>query len=74
MINGRGVYLDGVKMEDTGPDWKFQDENGEMKLRFESRPLNGREGGLALYGSGFGNYKQDILARIHYMPEESIHG
>lgn len=74
VINGRGVYLDGVKMEDTGPDWKFQDENGEMKLRFESRPLNGREGGLALYGSGFGNYKQDILARIHYMPEESIHG
>ena len=30
--------------------------------------------GLALYGDGFGNYHQNIRARVHYMPEEIVNG
>ena len=69
VVNEMGVFLDGVKLEETGIGWEFLDENGEMKLRFACHPENGREGGIALYGSRFGNYQQNIHARVHYMPE-----
>lgn len=68
VINLMGVFLDGVKIASTGPEWNFLDASGEMKLRFEEHPKDGHEGGLALYGSGFGNYKQNIQVRVHYMP------
>ena len=74
VINGMGVFLDGVKIEETGLDWQFLDSFGEMKLRFECHPVSGHEGGIALYGANFGNYKQNIHARVHYMPEEPING
>lgn len=74
VVNATGSYLDGVKVADRDPAAPFLDENNEMKIRFEAHPENGREGGLALYGSGFGNYKQDILVRVHYMPEGTVHG
>ena len=74
VINAMGVFLDGVKIEETGPDWQFLDSFGEMKLRFECHPVSGHEGGIALYGANFGNYKQNIHARVHYMPEEPING
>ena len=40
----------------------------------EAHPEDGLEGGMALYGNGFGNYKQDIMARVHYMPEDVFYG
>ncbi|MBR2260063.1 MAG: helix-turn-helix domain-containing protein [Blautia sp.] len=64
VVNERGAFLDGVKITETIPDLNQE----EMTLRFESRPKDGHTGGLALYGSGFGNYKQDIHVRIHYSP------
>ncbi len=73
VINNVGVFLDGVMIQGTGADWPFLDENGEMRFRIETHPENGQtSGGLALYGKHFGNYNQDILAIVHYMPEESI--
>ena len=69
VINNSGAYLDGVKAADVDWGWDFLDDQGEMKLRFEVRPENRYTGGLALYGAGFGNYRQDIIARVHYMPE-----
>ena len=71
VINEKGVYLDGVQVAQTGEGWRFLDEDGEMNFRLETHPENGRNSGLALYGSGFGNYKQDILVRVHYMPEDT---
>ncbi len=74
VINSGGVFLDGVKVRETGPDWRFLDSFGEMKLRFSCHPENGHEGGLALYGSNFGNYKQNIHVRVHYEPEDTDNG
>lgn len=51
VINNMGVFLDGVKVEETGPDWGFLDSFGEMKLCFECHPEDGCAGGLALYGN-----------------------
>ena len=74
VINQGGAFLDGVKIADTGIDFPFLDDAGEMKLRLEAHPKEGSEGGLAVFGSGFGNYRQDIHARVHYMPEEILNG
>lgn len=74
VVNAMGVFLDGVKVAETGPAWEFLDSFGEMKLRFECHPESGCEGGLALYGNNFGNYRQNIHARVHYMPEETLNG
>ncbi len=68
VINQMGVFRDGEKILETGPDWQFLDPFGEMKLRFEAHPRDGYAGGIALYGSSFGNYKQNIEVRVHYMP------
>ena len=69
VINQMGVYRDGEKIAETGPDWQYFDSSGDMKLRFEAHPENGRSGGIALYGSSFGNYMQNIEVRVHYMPK-----
>ena len=68
VINPLGTYLDGVRISDCSlADWEMNDRS-ELRFRFETRPEEGAEGGLALYGNEFGIYKQNILARIHYTP------
>ena len=69
VVNYAGVFLDGVKVAEAGDQWRFLDENGEMKIRFECHEDTEEKGGIALYGSKFGNYQQNIHARIHYNPE-----
>ena len=69
VINDMGVFLDGKCILETDNNGKYLDSFGEMKFRIESHPEEGLEGGLALYGKGFGNFRQNILARVHYMPE-----
>ena len=74
VINRIGAFLDGVMMAETGNGYEFLDGSGEMHFRFEARSENGNNGGLALYGRGFGNYQQDIQVRVHYMPEDTFYG
>ncbi|MBR2527804.1 MAG: winged helix-turn-helix transcriptional regulator [Blautia sp.] len=68
VVNTRGVFLDGVKVSEPEADWNSE----EMKLRFEAVSRNSHAGGLALYGSGFGDYKQDIQIKVHYTPLSQI--
>lgn len=74
VINQAGVFLDGVKLVDEVADSALPDTTGEMKLRFEVHNQDGHNGGFALFGENFGNYKQGIHARIHYMPEDILNG
>ena len=64
-INENGTFIDGCRISDVKitdipfdgqPDFKFRIGVSE----------NGRVGGLTIYGSHFGNYKQDIVARVLY--------
>lgn len=70
VINQMGIFLDGARIRE-GKDDLLEDCGGELKFRFTVR---GGEGGFALYGDHFGNYKQNIKARVHYMPKEDEHG
>ncbi len=72
VINGMGVFLDGVKIQSTGPDFPFLDSEGEMRFRIETHPSGERNGGVALYGDNFGNYSQNIQAIVHYTAEDRI--
>ncbi len=74
VLNEMGVFLDGAKISEGLPQSEFIDEAGDIRLRFEARPLDGHNGGFAIYGGGFGNYKQNIHVRVHYMPEEGADG
>ncbi len=70
VINNSAVFIDGVKVMDTGTDWPFLDENGDMRFRIESHPSKEHPGGIALYGDRFGNYNQNIQVIVHSMPDE----
>ena len=68
VINPLGTYLDGVRISDSSlSDWELNDQS-QLHFRFETHPEEGAEGGFAIYGKEFGIYKQNILARIHYIP------
>lgn len=70
VINGAGVFIDGVKVLTTGADLPFLDEDGEMRFRIETRTSPEHTGGVALYGNRFGNYNQNLQAIVHYMPAD----
>jgi len=64
-INGEGTYMDGQRLSDVtlaelNPDQKF------WTLRFAVEDDAARIGGMTLYGTGFGNYNQDIRIRAYY--------
>jgi predicted transcriptional regulator len=70
VINEMGIFIDGVKAQEPGTGWTFLDSHNEMRLRIETHPFEGHDGGVAIYGSSFGNYKQNIQAIVHYVPED----
>lgn len=64
-INNEGTFLDGQKLSDI----TLNDIEINKKLwSFRIAVLENSKhiGGLTLYGSGFGNYDQDIVVRLYY--------
>lgn len=64
-VNHEGTFIDGQKISDVTID----DIGIDKKLwSFRLAVLEGSKhiGGLTLYGSGFGNYDQDIIIRLYY--------
>ena len=72
VINNAAIYIDGNIIQETGTNWPFLDENGEMRFRIETHSSGEHPGGVALYGKQFGNYNQNIQVIVHYMPEEMV--
>ena len=70
VISTSSVYIDGVNVRETGADWPFLDENGEMRFRIENHTSPEHPGGVALFGDRYGNYNQNIQVIVHYMPED----
>lgn len=68
-IRRDGTYLDGQRMSDIGLDQVEMDRN-QWNLRLEVKDTAVHVGGLTLYGSGFGNYNQDIVFRTYYSAAE----
>ncbi|WP_211748822.1 ArsR family transcriptional regulator [Paenibacillus sp. Marseille-Q4541] len=70
-INDEGSYVDGcrisdVTLNDIGLDYK---SDILLRIAVTEGPTNKR--GLTIYGRNFGNYSQDILARVLYNVNES---
>jgi predicted transcriptional regulator len=64
-IQADGTYMDGQLLSSIGVDDITTDRNlwtFRMTVKEEAEHV----GGLTLYGSGFGNYNQDILFKIMY--------
>ncbi len=69
-INKTGSYLDGGRISNTSLEDLRIDHRSSLTLRFEVKADAKNCGGLTLYGSGFGNYNQDIRVRMHYKAAE----
>lgn len=66
MVNHRGSFVDGMKISDVTIDELKLDYRSQLKLRLEIPSDTEHVGGLTIFGKTFGNYSQDIKARIHY--------
>ncbi|WJH33515.1 ArsR family transcriptional regulator [Paenibacillus sp. CC-CFT747] len=64
-INGNGTFIDGQRISDlTIHELEWGTDPWTFRIMAED---SGRgRGGLTLFGSGFGNYDQDILFRLYY--------
>ena len=65
-----GTYVDGMKVSEVGMGDFTAEELQHLKLRIGVEKRGRYQGGVALYGTGFGNYNQDIHVRIHYTGAE----
>ncbi len=72
VVNFYGTYLDGLKISDVGLNKISFEGQSEMRFRIAVENEGIHRGGMVLYGSGFGNFNQDISVRIHYISEGAI--
>jgi len=64
-INESGTYIDGCLISDvTIADVNLK-QNADIKFRIAVAE-SGNVGGLTIYGQHFGNYNQDLIARVIY--------
>lgn len=65
-INNEGSFIDGCRISDLTLDDIQLDYKSELTFRIAvtDKPVNKR--GLTIYGKHFGNYSQDLLARVLY--------
>lgn len=73
VINGKGTFIDGLKVSDVSMSELQLDYRSMIKLKMEVEEPAEHIGGLTIFGKNFGNYNQDIAIRINYSPmvEES---
>ncbi len=69
-INNEGSFIDGCRISDITLDDIRLDYKSELTFRIAvtDKPVNKR--GLTIYGKHFGNYSQDLLARVLYNVHE----
>ena len=65
-VNETGTYIDGRKISDVKLSELNLNHTSPMALRFEIPDTAENIGGLTIFGKGFGNYNQDIKARVIY--------
>lgn len=68
-INSAGTYIDGFRISEISIDDLRLNYNSEIRLRI-GVPENAKNvGGFTIFGKHFGNYNQDINARVIYKEE-----
>lgn len=69
VISAQGTFIDGLKISDVTIDQLSLTLQESLRFRFQVQEPARNIGGITLFGKGFGNYNQDIKARIHYSPQ-----
>ncbi len=70
-INKSGTFMDGTPLSSVTLD-QISPSSKEWKFRIGVRSDAQHVGGMTLFGSGFGNYNQDILFRLYYRDASRI--
>jgi predicted transcriptional regulator len=65
-IDGTGTYIDGEKVSDVTLS-QIDVTKKQCQFRIEAPKNAEHPGGVTLFGSGFGNYDQDIVFRLYYV-------
>ncbi|MDY4971005.1 MAG: winged helix-turn-helix transcriptional regulator [Lachnospiraceae bacterium] len=68
VINKKGTFIDGLQISDVNIQRFNLNYRSAIRLKMMVREDAVNVGGLTLYGTGFGNYNQDIQVRIKYSP------
>lgn len=68
VVNQEGTFIDGLKISEVSLKSMKIDHRSPLKLKFAVPEGTKHIGGITLFGSGFGNYDQDIHVRITYEP------
>jgi len=63
-VKNDGTWIDGSKIGATTIDDLALDHHSDLTLRFTAPPQDQGRGGLTLYGRGFGNHNQGIIATL----------
>lgn len=63
-VNGDGSFVDGVKISDVTLDYLDLNKHRSIRMRIGVKDEAEHPGGINIFGSGFGNYDQDIILRI----------
>ncbi|MDG0812805.1 ArsR/SmtB family transcription factor [Cohnella rhizosphaerae] len=64
-INENGTFIDGIRLSQTTINDIELHQNSDIRFRIGVCET-GKIGGLTIYGAHFGNYKQDLIARVLY--------
>jgi predicted transcriptional regulator len=68
-ITPDGTYMDGIRISDVSLDAvSIREKQWTFRIAVLEDSVN--VGGITLFGSGFGNYSQDILFRLYYNDKE----
>lgn len=66
VINRKGTYIDGMKVSNVNMNQLKLNYKSTLRFKFMIPHEAVNVGGITLFGSGFGNYNQDIRIRITY--------
>lgn len=66
VINRKGTFIDGLKVSNVTVNQLELDYKSTLRFKFMVPNNASNVGGITLFGSGFGNYNQDIRIRISY--------
>lgn len=71
-IDKTGSYMDGKKISDVTLD-QLQINQKQWSFRIAVLDTAEHVGGITIFGSGFGNYNQDIIFRLFYGSKTASH-
>jgi len=70
-IDREGSYVDGSRISDTTLSRLMVVPQQPLTIRLGVKPDAEHQGGFNLFGRGFGNYAQDLVLRLHYVPKKN---